>query len=118
MNIWCGETEDVSEDNQKYFPELLHNRCLRFDRVTGIIPKSGEWRGSLDYIQVHLQFTGWMIKAYQPRENDLENVVDGEYRKVIRKVFNPFWLVRELEDMVQTAKLLHHKAYGIIIDKN
>ena len=97
LNIWCEETEDVSEENQKYFPELLHNRCLRFDRIQGIIPKSGEWRGSLDYIQVHLQFTGWMIKAYQPREEDVENARNGEFRKVIRKVFNPFWLVREVK---------------------
>ena len=96
LNIWCDETDDISDKDKKYFIELIHNRCLRFDRVTGIIPKSGEWRGSLEYIQVHLQFTGGMIKAYQPREDDIDDVVDGEFRKVIRKVFNPFWLVREI----------------------
>ena len=97
LHIWCNETNDISENDKKYFPELIHNRCLRFDRIQGIIPKSEEWRESLDYIQVHLHFTGWMIKAYQPREDDLEDVVDGESRKVIRKVFNPFWLVREVK---------------------
>lgn len=96
LNIWCDETDDISENDKKYFLELIHHRCLHFDRVTGIIHKSREWRESLDYMQVHLQFTGWMIKAYQPREDDIDDIVDGEFRKVIRKVFNPFWLVREI----------------------
>lgn len=96
LNIWCEETEDVSEDNKKYFSELIHNRCLRFDRIQGIIPKAGKWRGSLDHIQVYLQFTGWMVKAYKPREEDINDVINDEIRNVTRRVFNPFWLIREI----------------------
>ena len=97
LNIWCEETEDVSEDNQKYFPELSHNRCLRFDRIQGIIPKSGAWRESLDYIEVYLQFTGWMVKAYKPREEDISDETNNKMRNVTRRVFNPFWLIREIK---------------------
>ena len=122
LNIWCEETEDVSEDNKKYFPELIHNRCLRFDRIQGIIPKSGEWRGSLDYLEVHLQFTGWMIKAYKPREEDIadatnmlshgilhahqeKDVVNNETRNVTRRVFNPFWLIREIKGYGKNCRI-------------
>ena len=97
LNIWCEETEDVSCQDKKYFPELIHNRCLRFDRIQGIIPKSGEWRGSLDYSEVHLQFTGWMVKAYKSREEDINDVVSNKTRNVTRRVFNPFWLIREIK---------------------
>lgn len=106
LNIWCEETEDVSEDNKKYFPELIHNRCLQFDRIQGIIHKSGQWRESLDYIQVHLQFTGWMVKAYKPREEDLEDVINGEARKITRQVFNPFWLVREIRGYDENCQII------------
>lgn len=97
LNIWCEETEDTSEDNQKYFPELLHNRCLRFDRIQGIIPKSGTWRDSLDYIDVRLQFTGWMVKAYKPRQKDIDDKTNNNIRTITRRVFNPFWLIREIK---------------------
>ena len=97
LNIWCEETADVSEENRKYFPELIHNRCLRFDRIQGIIPKSGQWRERLDYIEVYLQFTGWMVKAYKPRKEDISDVTDKGIRSVTRRVFNPFWLIREIK---------------------
>lgn len=109
LNIWCEETEDVSQDNKKYFPELIHNRCLSFERIQGIIPKSGEWRGSLDYIQVHLQFTGWMVKAYKSREEDIDDVVEGKTRKITRRVFNPFWLVREIKGYGKNCQIIAPK---------
>ena len=97
LNIWCKETEDVSIQNKQYFPELLHNRCLRFDRIQGIIPKSGTWRESLDYIEVHLQLTGWMIKAYKPRTEDIGDEISNNIRNITRRVFNPFGLIREIK---------------------
>ncbi|VEP13997.1 conserved hypothetical protein [Hyella patelloides LEGE 07179] len=97
LNIWCEETKDIAEKNQKYFPSLVHNRCLRLDRIQGIIPKSGTWRVGLDYIEVHLQFTGWMVKAYKPREEDIGDETNNKIRKITRRVFNPFWLIREIK---------------------
>ena len=37
-----------------------------------------------------------MVKAYEAKPNDISNEVVGEVRQVVRKVSNPFWLVREV----------------------
>jgi predicted DNA-binding transcriptional regulator YafY len=94
LQIWCDETEDVRETE---FPELIHNRCLRLDRIETVLPTSGVWHGEgLDFIKVQLHFYGGMVKAYEPRANDLEDCTVGEVRQVTRKVSNPFWLMREV----------------------
>ncbi len=100
LMVWCEETEDV-EDLSPDLPELWHNRCLRFDRISSIIPASGKWREGLDSIKVCLHFRGWMIKSYQRREDDLEDeIIDseniGKVRQVVRRVTNEFWLIREV----------------------
>ncbi len=94
LNIWCEETEDIKNTD---FPELIHNRCLRLDRIKAIEPIKGKWREEgLDYLKVYLHFYRGMVKAYEPRNKDLENEVIGEVRQVVRRVFNPFWLIREV----------------------
>ncbi|MBD2128584.1 WYL domain-containing protein [Microcoleus sp. ZQ-A2] len=95
LQVWCEETADVENDIPD-LPELWHNRCLRFDRILSVLPISGEWRGQLDSIEVYLQFWGWMAKAYEPKNDDIENEVIGNVRNVVRRVANPFWLVREV----------------------
>jgi predicted DNA-binding transcriptional regulator YafY len=91
LQIWCDETED-SED----LPELQHNRCFRLDRIQSIFPVSGEWRGRFDTIDVHLHLTGWLVRAYEPKPEDISNELTGELRQVTRRVVNPFWLMREV----------------------
>lgn len=91
LQIWCEETED-SQDG----PELHHNRCLRLDKINGILPIEGEWRGSLDSIKVYLHLKNWLVNAYEPKPDDLENEVLGNLRQVVRRVVNPFWLIREV----------------------
>jgi predicted DNA-binding transcriptional regulator YafY len=94
LNIWCEETEDIKDTD---FPELIHNRCLRLDRIKAILPTSGKWRQEgLDYLKVYLHFLRGMIKAYEPRAKDISTEVVGEVRQVVRLVSNPFWLVREV----------------------
>ena len=94
LNIWCEETEDIKDTD---FPELIHNRCLRLDRIKAILPTSGKWRQEgLDYLEVCLHFSRGMIKAYEPRAKDISTEVVGEVRQVVRLVSNPFWLVREV----------------------
>jgi predicted DNA-binding transcriptional regulator YafY len=95
LQVWCEETADVENDIPD-LPELWHNRCLRFDRILSVLPISGEWRGQLDSIEVYLQLRGWMAKAYEPKNDDIENEVIGNVRNVVRRVANPFWLVREV----------------------
>lgn len=95
LNIWCEETEDIKDTD---YPELIHNRCLRFDNIKAIVPTSGQWREEgLDYLKVQLHFLRGMIKAYKPRAKDISNeIVGGEVRQVVRLESNPFWLIREV----------------------
>ncbi|MCC5634796.1 WYL domain-containing protein [Nostoc sp. CHAB 5844] len=94
LNIWCDETEDIANTE---FPELIHNRCLRLDRIKGVVPINGHWRHEgLDYLKVQLHFYQGLIKAYEPKPNDISNEVNGEVRQVVRRVSNPFWLIREV----------------------
>lgn len=98
LNIWCEETEDIKDTD---FPELIHNRCLRLDRIKAIVPTGGQWREEgLDFIEVYLHFKRRMVKAYEPREADISDdalvVREEKVRQVVRRVSNPFWLVREV----------------------
>lgn len=97
LNIWCEETEDIKDTD---FPELIHNRCLRLDKIKAIVPTGGQWRDEgLDYLKVYLHFKGGMVKAYEPRNVDIsDEVLVGEekVRQVVRRVSNPFWLIREV----------------------
>jgi predicted DNA-binding transcriptional regulator YafY len=91
LQIWCDETED-SQD----LPELKHNRCLRLDRIQALFPISGAWRNSFDFIEVQMHFHNWLIKAYEPKPDDMRDEVIGSVRQITRRVVNPFWLIREL----------------------
>ena len=94
LEIWCEETDDLK--NPEY-PELIHNRCLRFDRIQSIVKTDGNWRyEGLDYLKVYLHFHRGMVKAYDPMARDISNEVVGDIRQVVRNVSNPFWLMREV----------------------
>lgn len=95
LEIWCEETEDLQNPD---FPELVHNRCLRLDRIQGLVPLNGPWRQEgLDTIKVYLHFYRGMVKAYESKDNvDIHNDVIGDVRQVVRRVSNPFWLIREV----------------------
>lgn len=92
LQIWCDETEDSTD-----LPELQHNRCLRLDRIQALLPTEGEWRSCFDAIEVKLQLTGWLVRAYEAKANDLEDqIINDNLRLIIRKVVNPFWFLREI----------------------
>jgi predicted DNA-binding transcriptional regulator YafY len=95
LQIWCDETEDIK--NSPY-PELKHNRCMRFDRIQSILPATGHWRSEgLDYLKVYLHFYEGMVKAYEPRlGQDISDEITDNVRQVVRRVNHPFWLVREV----------------------
>lgn len=93
LEIWCEETQDIPNTD---FPELIHNRCLRLDRIQGIEPIAGEWRNGLDFIKVYLHFYEGLVKAYESKGNDISNEMIGEVREVVRRVSHPFWLIREI----------------------
>ncbi|NJK74416.1 MAG: WYL domain-containing protein [Microcoleus sp. SU_5_6] len=94
LEIWCEETDDIKNPG---YPELIHNRCLRFDRIQSIVPTHGQWRQQgLDYLKVYLHYHRGMVAAYEARARDISNEVIGDVRQVVRRVSNPFWLIREV----------------------
>ncbi|SRR5579883_734427 len=93
--IWCEETQDVENDIPD-LPELWHNRCITFNGIKSVLPKSGNWRGKLDYLEVQLHFRGWLVKGYQPKDDDIKDETIGDVRLVVRRVANEFWLIREV----------------------
>ncbi len=98
LQIWCEETEDIKDTE---FPEVIHNRCLRLDRIKSIVTIDGQWRQEgLDFIKVQLHFKKGMVKAYEPRAGDISDEVitvgEEKVRQVVRRVSNPFWVEREV----------------------
>ncbi|MCM1984440.1 helix-turn-helix transcriptional regulator [Lyngbya confervoides] len=113
LQIWCDETEDSLD-----LPELKHNRCLRLERIQGILEATGEWRGSFNSIPVQLRFTKEMIAAYKAKAEDTENeVIEADvqkqippYRRVTRQIVNPFWLIREILRYGSSCEVIHPPA--------
>lgn len=93
VDAWCEEVLDTPD-----YPELMHNRCFRLDRIQAILPISGAWRDlGLDSLVVKLHFYRGLIKAYEFRQgvDEREEIADG-VRKVWRRISNSFWLLREI----------------------
>jgi predicted DNA-binding transcriptional regulator YafY len=105
LQIWCEETEDVESDIPD-LPELWNNRCLRLDRIKALLPIGGQWRGRLDFLEVYLQFSGWLVKAYEPKPEDVDDKIVGDVRQVVRRVVNPFWLIREILRYWENCEIL------------
>ncbi len=92
LDAWCQEANDRAD-----IPELKYNRCFRLDRILNLFEAEGSWRNEgLDEIEVHLHFYRGMVRAYETRESDISNEKVGDVRQVIRRVSNPFWLMREV----------------------
>ncbi|MGK7875593.1 MAG: helix-turn-helix transcriptional regulator [Xenococcaceae cyanobacterium] len=91
LEAWCEEIAGSQE-----VPELVHNRCFRLERIINLLPVNTFWRENLDHVILQLHFRGWLVKAYEPKADDIEDrVVDG-IRQVTRRVSNSFWLIREI----------------------
>ncbi len=98
VDAWCEEVPETPD-----YPELIHNRCFRFDRIQAILPISGEWGIGLDSILVQLHFYDNLSRAYEFRQgiDEREEIErDGEgkikLRRVWRRTSNPFWLLKDI----------------------
>ena len=98
LNIWSENVKNNEQVNEKYFPELIHNRCLDFDHIEGVIPQSEgfHWRDKFDYLEVELEFSNSLVEGYQTNSNDVNDVINGKFRKITKKVTNPSLLINEL----------------------
>jgi WYL domain len=101
LDCWCAS----SEGNQDLLP-LQHNWCFRLDRYRGSVirplPKPARWRGDFDRIEVEFHCYGRFAHSYFQSKHDVNDrreycdwVDDNTYR-VVRSVYNTYWLNREL----------------------
>jgi predicted DNA-binding transcriptional regulator YafY len=91
LQIWCEEPGDRAE-----IAALQHNRSLRLDRILGIVPMTGQWRGQLDTLMVELHLSGGLVYGYASRPEDKEDQVIAGTRHIFRHVSNLFWFFREV----------------------
>ena len=98
LNIWSENVNNNEQVNEKYFLELIHNRCLDFDYIEGVIPQSEGfcWRNGFDYLEVELEFSNSLVEGYQTNSNDVNEVMNKKFRRITRKVYNPSLLINEL----------------------
>jgi predicted DNA-binding transcriptional regulator YafY len=101
LQAWCDETEDSSD-----LPELEHNRCFRFDRIRSVHPCSKTWRGHLDTVDVTLRLSGGLIRAYEPKEDDIDDIRRSDGRYIIRRESNLFWLCREVMGYMGNCQII------------
>jgi predicted DNA-binding transcriptional regulator YafY len=112
VQAWCEEVSTPKESDL-YLPELKHNRCFRLDRVQSIAPFNGTWRAHIDFVKVQLHFSRGLVTAYESKPEDIEDTITGQVRRVVRRVANPFWLMREVrrygkDCVVVTPDVLRH----------
>lgn len=102
LQAWCDETNQ-SDD----LPELKHNRCFRFDRIRSISPCAQPWRGYLDTIDVTLRLSGGLVKAYEPKAEDIRDTIEADgQRYITRRTSNVFWLCREVMGYMAGCEIL------------
>jgi predicted DNA-binding transcriptional regulator YafY len=96
LDCWCEETEGNQD-----LPELIHNWCLRLDRIpeATVVPIEGYWRTQMDYIDVEMHMLKGLAFAYQAKPRDSANdwlPDQPRVRRVVRKVSSTFWFLREV----------------------
>lgn len=96
LDCWCEETEGNQD-----VPELVHNWCLRLDRIqeAAVTPVAGQWLPHLTQLEVELHLLRGLAFAYQAKPEDSENdwlPDQPRVRRVVRKVSSTFWFLREV----------------------
>jgi predicted DNA-binding transcriptional regulator YafY len=100
LEAWC---EEVAEND---LPEIKHNRTFRLDRILNILELGGEWRGQLDYLEVHLHFLRGLANAYESKPEDISDEMQGEIRYVVRRVSNLFWFFRDIAPYYEDCRII------------
>lgn len=97
LECWCEETGGNQD-----IPELQHNWTLRLDRIpdAALGTVRGQWRPTLDYLDVEMHLLRGLAFAYEAKTADVSNQwLSGQtppVRQVIRRVSNTFWFFREV----------------------
>ncbi|WP_246828935.1 WYL domain-containing protein [Synechococcus sp. PCC 7502] len=107
LDCWCKETIGNLD-----IPELCHNWSLRLDRIAeaSTTPISEPWRSGLDNINIEMHLFHRLAFAYKTKINlDIENewLVDiPQTKRIVRKITNTFWFIREILRYGQDCKVL------------
>lgn len=97
LDCWCDETEGNQDVDA-----LHHNWSLRLDRIPSeavISPAEGHWQPELSHIEVEFLLLGGLAFGYRSKTKaDLINEwqPDAQQRRVVRRVSNTFWFLREV----------------------
>jgi len=87
-----------SEHNDDIEP-LRHNFTLRFDRVdeAAVTEINQSWMNDLERVSVTFHLYGRLALRYEAKEEDVfVGELEGESRRVVRKIFSTFWFFREV----------------------
>lgn len=107
LDCWCEETE-----GNRDLPELQHNWCLRLDRITdaSVSPIAGQWQPGLAVILVEIHLFRGLAFAYRSKTNQDEVnewLTDPpQVRRVVRRVSNTFWFIREILRYGQDCEII------------
>jgi predicted DNA-binding transcriptional regulator YafY len=95
LDCWCEETEHNLD-----IPELIHNWCLRLDRIpdAAIFPIEGPWRPQLDQIAVEIHLYNRLAFAYKPKPGDISaDWLENQVKQVVRRISSTYWFIREVK---------------------
>jgi WYL domain len=97
LDCWCEETEGNQD-----LPELVHNWCLRLDRIAdaAISPVKGRWHPDLATIAVEMHLFSGLAFAYRSKtaKDEVNEWLSEppQVRRVVRRISNSFWFIREV----------------------
>jgi hypothetical protein len=97
LDCWCEET-----DGNRDLPELIHNRCLRLDRITdaAISPVNRQWHDGLANVAVEMYLFSGLAFAYRSKtaQDEINEWLTEppQVRHVVRRISNSFWFIREV----------------------
>ncbi|AFZ42922.1 hypothetical protein PCC7418_0702 [Halothece sp. PCC 7418] len=101
---YCQESEHSNE-----IEPLRHNLSLRFDRVdeAGVSAINQPWAQDLARVSVTFELYGQLAFRYEAKENDVFiGELEGESRRVVRKIFSTFWFFREIAQYWEQCEVI------------
>lgn len=105
---YCQE----SEDNEDIEP-LCHNWTLRLDRIqeAGVTQINQPWAKDLARVAVTFKLYGGLAFGYTVKtDDDFVGDLEGDSRRVIRKIFNTFWFFREIAKYWEQCEIIEPKS--------
>lgn len=105
---YCQE----SKDNQDIEP-LCHNWTLRLDRIqeAAVTEINQPWAKDLARIAVTFKLYGGLAFGYTVKtDDDFVGELEGDSRRVIRKIFNTFWFFRDIAKYWEQCEVIEPKS--------